>query len=83
VRNVRTLDNTLRNSGGVADLKKTAPRRGDLRVWTTDAEKWRAWRALWLGDRAALGGGARAESCPPLIHALATHPVHVEDLPVT
>lgn len=64
VRHVETLDNTLRGiRAGLGDLDEgTAPFAGVAiyASWTTDEEEWRAYRALWLGDRAAIAGAPKA-----------------------
>jgi len=65
VRHVETLGNTLRGiRAGLGDMKEgTTPFVGVAiyASWTTDEEEWRAYRALWLGDRAAVAAGPGGE----------------------
>ena len=65
VRHVETLDNTLRGiRAGLGDLKEgTAPFAGVAiyASWTTDEGEWRAYRALWLGDRAEVAASPEGE----------------------
>jgi hypothetical protein len=69
VRHVETVDNTLRGiRAGLGDLEEgTAPFAGVAiyASWTTDAEEWRSYRALWLGDRKAIAAGPKGGNPAP------------------